>query len=104
MATVSDIEFEELPEREPAWMLMARATGYRKRLLAAGYLPIPVNGKAPPIPGWQDIQATDVLIDSWADKYADATNTGILTRTVAALTLMFWIPQPPTDCRKWPSG
>ena len=87
MATVSDIEFEELPEREPAWMLMARATGYRKRLLAAGYLPIPVNGKAPPIPGWQDIQATDVLIDSWADKYADATNTGILTRTVAAIDI-----------------
>jgi hypothetical protein len=87
MANDADDEFEELPECEPAWMLMARATAYRKRLLVAGYLPIPVNGKAPPIPGWQDIQATDVLIAGWADKYADATNTGILTRTAAPVDI-----------------
>jgi hypothetical protein len=54
-----DSEFQELPEREPAWLRLDRATACRKRLVAAGYLPIPVNGKAPPIKGWPDIEATD---------------------------------------------
>ena len=80
-------KFEELPEREPAWMLLDRATAYRKRLLAAGYSPIPVNGKAPPVAGWQDIEATKVLIAGWVNKYADATNTGILTRTTPAIDI-----------------
>ena len=80
-------KFEELPEREPAWMLLDRATVYRKRLLAAGYSPIPVNGKAPPVAGWQDIEATKVLIAGWVNKYADATNTGILTRTTPAIDI-----------------
>ncbi len=80
-------KFEELPDREPAWMRLHRATACRKRLLAAGYSPIPVNGKAPPIAGWQDIEATKVIIDGWADKYADATNTGILTRTIPAIDI-----------------
>jgi Bifunctional DNA primase/polymerase, N-terminal len=82
-----DDKFEELPEREPAWMALDRATACRKRLLAAGYHPIPVNGKAPPIAGWQDIQPTQVLINSWADNYANATNTGILTRTIPAIDI-----------------
>ena len=64
---------------------MDRATAYRKRLLAAGYLPLPVNGKAPPIKGWPDIEATDVLIDRWANEYADATNTGIITHRTPAI-------------------
>jgi len=80
-------KFEVLPEREPAWILLDRATACRKRLLAAGYSPIPVNGKVPPIAGWQDIEANKVLIDGWADKYADATNTEILTRTIPAIDI-----------------
>ena len=32
-------EFEEPPECEPAWMRLDRVTVYRKKLLAAGYLP-----------------------------------------------------------------
>jgi hypothetical protein len=80
-------EFEELPECEPAWMRLDRATVYRKKLLAAGYLPIPVNGKAPPIQGWSDIQATDALIDRWADQYASATNTGIITANTPAIDI-----------------
>ena len=77
-------EFEELPECEPAWVRLDRATVYRKKLLAAGYLPIPVNGKAPPIQGWSDIQATNGLIDRWADQYPIATNTGIITAAHAS--------------------
>jgi hypothetical protein len=59
MTDIDDNEFEELPEREPAWLRLDRATVNRKKLLAAGYLPIPVNGKAPAIQGWSDIRATD---------------------------------------------
>jgi hypothetical protein len=63
----------------------SRATVYRKKLLSAGYLPIPVNGKAPAIQGWSDIQATDALLDRWADQYASATNTGIITAYTPAI-------------------
>ena len=80
-------EFEELPECEPAWQRLDRATAVRKRLLAAGYLPLPVNGKAPPIKGWSDIEATNTIIDRWAHEYADATNTGIITRTTPAIDI-----------------
>src|SRR5271169_1210684 len=82
-----DSEFQELPEREPAWLRLDRATACRKRLVAAGYRPIPVNGKAPPIKGWPDIEATDALIDRWANEYADATNTGIITHRTPAIDI-----------------
>jgi AAA domain/Bifunctional DNA primase/polymerase, N-terminal len=87
MAGVSGSEFEELPEREPAWLRRHHATVYRRRLLAHGYLPLPVNGKAPPIPGWQDIAPTDDIINNWEHKYPDATNTGILTRNTPAIDI-----------------
>jgi hypothetical protein len=83
----SDSEFEELPECEPAWLLRSRATAYRRSLLASGYSPLPVNGKAPPIVSWQNIQATEDVITGWEDKYANATNTGILTRTTPAIDI-----------------
>ena len=66
---------------------MDRATAYRKHLLAAGYRPLPVNGKAPPIKGWPDIEATDLLIDRWANEYVDATNTGIITHRTPAIDI-----------------
>jgi hypothetical protein len=80
-------DFEELPEHEPAWQRLERATACRKRLLAAGYLPLPVNGKAPPIEGWQDIEATNKIINTWESKYSDAINTGILTRTIPTIDI-----------------
>src|SRR6516162_5141845 len=64
-----------------------RATALRKRLLTAGYMPLPCNGKAPPIPGWQDILATSKLIDSWERRYPDATNTGVLTDISPAIDI-----------------
>jgi hypothetical protein len=87
MTIVSDNEFEELPMRDPAWMVLCRATAYRKQLHSAGYSPLPVNGKAPPLPGWQDVLATPEVINGWEDKYPDATNTGILTRTTPAIDI-----------------
>jgi hypothetical protein len=91
MATQAD-EFEDLPGHEPAWMLRERATRYRKRLLAAGYRPLPVNGKAPPIEGWSDIQATDKIIVSWEAKYTDATNSGILTCDTPGIDIDIMVP------------
>jgi Bifunctional DNA primase/polymerase, N-terminal len=80
-------DFEELPEHEPAWLALEHATKCRKRLLAAGYWPLPVNGKAPSIAGWQDIAATSKIIDTWESKYSDATNSGILTRTTPTIDI-----------------
>ena len=45
---MNDTDFEELPEQEPSWLRLERATARRKLLLAAGYAPLPVNGKEPP--------------------------------------------------------
>jgi hypothetical protein len=87
MVDVYDREFEELPVSEPAWLRRHCATVYRKCLRAAGYSPLPVNGKAPPIPGWQDIAATDDIIITWEDKYPNATNTGILTGNTPAIDI-----------------
>ena len=84
---MDDAEFEELPEIEPSWLRLQHATTLRKRLLAAGYMPLPVNGKAPPIPGWQDIVATRKLIDTWERRYPDATNTGVLTDISPAIDI-----------------
>ena len=82
-----DADFEELPEQEPSWLRLQRATACRKQLLAAGYKPLPVNGKEPPIKGWQDIVASATIIDSWETKYAEAVSTGILTETVPAIDI-----------------
>jgi len=92
MAQTQADDFEELPEREPTWRVLEHATACRKRLLSAGFLPLPVNGKAPPIAGWQDIAATNKIIDTWEKKYSDATNSGILTRTTPAIDVDIMLP------------
>jgi hypothetical protein len=84
---VNDAEFEEVPEREATWQRLERATACRQKLLAAGYLPLPVNGKAPPMNGWQDIKATAAIINSWESRYADAFSTGLLTETTPAIDI-----------------
>jgi hypothetical protein len=90
---MDDDAFKEiLSERDPGWLVLERATLCRKRLLRAGFRPLPVNGKAPPIPGWTDIQATDKLIDTWADRYSEATNSGILTRETPVIDIDVMVP------------
>jgi hypothetical protein len=87
MADVSDSEFDDLPECEPAWLRRDRATAFRRRLLEAGYSPLPVNGKAPAINGWPDIVPTNDLISEWEHEYLNATNTGIQTLTTPAIDI-----------------
>jgi hypothetical protein len=84
---VNDAEFEEVAERETSWQRLERATACRQKLLAAGYLPLPVNGKVPSINGWQDIKATAAIIASWESRYSDAFSTGILTETTPAIDI-----------------
>ena len=84
---MNDADFEELPEQDPSWLRLQRATACRKLLLKAGYAPLPVNGKAPPFNGWQNIAATNKIIETWETKYPDAASTGILTETVPAIDI-----------------
>jgi hypothetical protein len=80
-----DDEFEEMPQREPAWQARDRVAAYRKDLLAAGYRPLPISGKAPPVAGWQNIIVTNTIINDWSGKWPDALSTGILTRNTPAV-------------------
>jgi hypothetical protein len=86
---MDDTEFEELPEIEPTWLRLQRATELRKQLLAAGYTPLPCRGKRPPMNEWQFVVATRELIDTWERHplYADATNTGVLCDTSPAIDI-----------------
>jgi hypothetical protein len=62
--------------------------GLRQRLRAAGYSPVPVEGKIPPMPGWQtkhDVNDDEIAL--WSASYGYAVNTGILTRLVPVLDI-----------------
>jgi hypothetical protein len=85
--------WEELPQGERLWQTHDRITAQRKRLLAAGFWPLPVNGKVPPIAGWQDIAATPTIIDRWTEQWPDSTNTGLLTRTTPAMDIDIMHPE-----------
>jgi hypothetical protein len=57
------------------------ATARRRELRAAGFEPIPVNGKAAVLPGWQNkTAASDEEILLWERLFPYAGNTGALTR------------------------
>jgi 8-oxo-dGTP pyrophosphatase MutT (NUDIX family) len=91
MDTIDDFEEVHL-DREPLWQTRKRIAAYRTCVLANGYRPIPVNGKAPHIPGWTDLAATPDIIKRWSDEHPDHVNTGILTRT--APTFDIDVPEP----------
>jgi hypothetical protein len=77
--------------RDPTTML-------RCQLCAAGYSPLPLFGKAPPVKGknnskkglgsWQNLGAvTPEMIEMWARTWPDSHNTGVLTRHMPTLDL-----------------
>src|SRR5262245_59862866 len=66
---------------------MDRATKQRKLLLSAGYVPLPINGKAPIMPAWQKQQPSIVEIDKWPELFPCAFNTGVLTRITPAVDI-----------------
>jgi hypothetical protein len=85
---VDDNDFKELPAKEPAWQALDRITADRKRLLAAGYIPVPLNGKIPAHASWQSPNPPNkVEIQSWTRDCETAVNTGILTRLTPAIDI-----------------
>ena len=65
----------------------------RRALLRNGYSPIPVNGKAPPMNGWEKkFQTNNAEIDLWSKTWPTATNTGILTQRTPAVDIDIMVP------------
>src|SRR5262249_36973768 len=71
---------------------------FRCKLATAGYCPLPLYGKTPPVygknnsrrgfDGWQKLNGvTRELIGMWARTWPDAVNTGVLTRNMPALDI-----------------
>jgi len=67
---------------------MTVAYAVRQALRAGGYSPIPVKGKSPVLPNWQDkIDTGTADFNFWDERYAAATNTGALTGPTPALDI-----------------
>jgi len=64
---------------EAQWELLDRATSTRLRLLAADFVPLPVDGKRPATADWQNSNKPSAdEIKQWTNVCPSATNTGIL--------------------------
>lgn len=69
-------------------------TQRRIKLLHAGYLPLPVNGKAPSLDEWQtktDVSADEVR--SWGTFYSYAPSTGLLTKLMPTFDIDILTPE-----------
>jgi hypothetical protein len=77
---------------------LAALTERRKRLIAAGYAPIPANGKAVRLAGWSSLQATEADIEAWGRDRPSDTNTGLLTARARPSTSTCWTPPWPPSC------
>jgi hypothetical protein len=63
-------------------------TDLRVRLFKAGYSPLPLQGKVPPMEGWQQKTQTNTdEIKLWSNLYPYCGNTGILTRLAPTLDI-----------------
>ena len=63
-------------------------TQQRIKLLLAGFLPIPVKGKHPPMGGWQaKTEVSPDEIRSWGTLYNSAPSTGLLTQRMPTLDI-----------------
>ena len=73
----------------------AGVTELRLQLRAAGYSPLPLNGKAPSsVKGWQaKFDATHDEIRLWERLYPYDTNTGVLTKFTPALDIDILNPE-----------
>jgi len=87
------------PQKEAKWQLMDRATAQRKSLLTGGYVPIPINGKAPIMPAWQKQQPTVGDVEKWPQLYPCALNTGILTRATPTVDIDVYDADVVTELR-----
>jgi hypothetical protein len=76
------------PVKETTWERADKAKACRLQLLAAGFVPVPLNGKIPAHASWQRPEPPDHdEIKSWSSLCATAVNTGILTRLTPAIDI-----------------
>ena len=60
----------------------------RLRLVAAGYSPVPIEGKRPPMKDWQSkFKTSRAEIVLWEKSWPTSSNTGVLTKFVPALDI-----------------
>jgi putative DNA primase/helicase len=75
-------------------MTTADETEIRRKLRRAGYSPLPVEGKRPPLKDWQKKIAVDAAeIELWQKAYPYATNTGILTQLTPTIDIDITNPE-----------
>jgi hypothetical protein len=75
-------------------MTTSALTQVRLALLAAGFTPTPVDGKIPPMPGWQEkLNPTVEEVASWERGYPHCRNTGILTRDTGTFDIDILKPE-----------
>jgi hypothetical protein len=68
-------------------------TKRRLEILAHGYRPIPINGKAPGFKDWQKTLADEQLIRRWEVGRRGDSNTGILTKHNPAIDIDILVPE-----------
>ena len=69
-------------------------TDFRLRLLRTGFHPLPLFGKAPLLKNWQEKFATNSdEIKMWPRQWADAINTGVLTKYTPAIDIDILHPE-----------
>ena len=67
-------------------MAISEITAYRLKLWRAGFSPIPIVGKRPPMKEWDaKIDTNDGEIELWEKLYPFARSTGIFTKTMPTI-------------------
>ena len=67
-------------------MAISEITAYRLKLWRAGFSPIPIVGKRPPMKEWDTkIDTNDGEIELWEKLYPFAPSTGIFTKTMPTI-------------------
>lgn len=92
----SDYKIMLQPAREQTEIFAVEATptALRLKLLASSYAPLPVEGKRPPLKGWQKKTVTSAAeIELWEQLYPYAANTGILTQLTPTLDIDIMNPE-----------
>jgi hypothetical protein len=70
-----------------------KAGEIRRALVASGFSPLPLNGKAPVLKEWQSkLKTNDGEIQLWDSMYPNAINTGILTKFTPAIDIDIIVP------------
>ena len=68
--------------------------------LAAGYSPLPLHGKVPPLKEWsRRFDTSPAEIEMWGRMWSEAGNTGLLTRRVPTIDVDVANPEAAEACK-----